>query len=127
MDIFLKHILQTGTITQVAITSCPWGHKLTSIVQDKPKNRLADVVNIVKNLNAENAELMDRVNELTEKVEHLEISNRKLTEKLAKMETIQKADIASIRTVIELMRRELEVTNPLAKLPEIALKLITTL
>lgn len=67
------------------------------------------MVNIVKNLNAENAELMDRVNELTEKVEHLEDSNRKLSDKLNKFETIQKADIASIRTVIELMRRELEV------------------
>ena len=52
---------------------------------------------------------MDRVNELTEKVEHLEDSNRKLSDKLNKFETIQKADIASIRTVIELMRRELEV------------------
>ena len=67
------------------------------------------MVNIVKNLNSENAELMDRVNELTEKVEHLEDSNRKLSDKLNKFETIQKADIASIRTVIELMRRELEV------------------
>ncbi|KAH9401295.1 TNF receptor-associated factor 4 [Tyrophagus putrescentiae] len=91
MDIFLKNALQNGTITQ-----------------DKPKNRLNDIVNIVKNLNAENAELMDRVNELTEKVEALEESNRRLTEKLSKHETVQKADIASIRTVIELMRKELE-------------------
>lgn len=68
-------------------------------------------MNIVKNLNAENAELMDRVNELTEKVEQLEQSNRKLNEKLNKYETIQKADIASIRTVIELMRKELEVSK----------------
>lgn len=67
-------------------------------------------MNIVKNLNAENAELMDRVNELTEKVEALEESNRRLNDKLSKHETIQKADIASIRTVIELMRKELEVT-----------------
>ena len=52
---------------------------------------------------------MDRVNELTEKVEALEESNRRLTEKLSKHETVQKADIASIRTVIELMRKELEV------------------
>ena len=79
--------------------------------QDKPKNRLADIVNIVKNLNAENAELMDRVNELTEKVEQLEENNRRLGEKLNKYETIQKADIASIRTVIELMRKELEVSS----------------
>lgn len=71
---------------------------------------MADVVNIVKNLNAENAELMDRVNELNDKVEALEDSNRRLTDKLAKYETIQKADIASIRTVIELMRKELEVS-----------------
>lgn len=68
------------------------------------------MVNIVKNLNAENAELMDRVNELNDKVEALEDSNRRLTDKLAKYETIQKADIASIRTVIELMRKELEVS-----------------
>lgn len=67
-------------------------------------------MNIVKNLNAENAELMDRVNELTEKVEALEESNRRLNDKLSKHETVQKADIASIRTVIELMRKELEVT-----------------
>ena len=93
MDIFVKHILQTGTITQ-----------------DKPpRNRLADVVNIVKNLNAENAELMDRVNELSLKVEHLEETNRRLNDRLIKFETIQKADMASIRTVIELMRKELEV------------------
>lgn len=78
-------------------------------MQDKPKNRLADVVNIVKNLNAENAELMDRVNELTDKVEQLEEGNRRLNDKLHKYETIQKADMASIRTVIELMRKELEV------------------
>ncbi|KAJ6219402.1 hypothetical protein RDWZM_005214 [Blomia tropicalis] len=91
MDIFLKNLLQTGTITQ-----------------DKPKNRLADVVNIVKNLNAENAELMDRVNELSEKVDKLEQTNRKLSDRVNKYETIQKADIASIRTVIELMRKELE-------------------
>ena len=68
------------------------------------------MVNIVKNLNAENAELMDRVNELTEKVEQLEESNRRLNDKLNKYETIQKADMASIRTVIELMRKELEVS-----------------
>ncbi|OTF69024.1 hypothetical protein BLA29_010692 [Euroglyphus maynei] len=92
MDIFVKHILQTGTITQ-----------------DKPqRNRLADVVNIVKNLNAENADLMDRVNELSLKVETLEETNRRLNDRLIKFETIQKADMASIRTVIELMRKELE-------------------
>lgn len=66
-------------------------------------------MNIVKNLNAENAELMDRVNELNVKVEQLETSNKKLNDRLAKYETIEKADIASIRTVIELMRKELEV------------------
>jgi len=71
-------------------------------------------VNIVKNLNAENAELMDRVNELSDKVEQLEESNRRLSDKLNKYETIQKADIASIKTVIELMRKELEVTNDTA-------------
>lgn len=67
------------------------------------------MVNIVKNLNAENAELMDRVNELSEKVDKLEQTNRKLSDRVNKYETIQKADIASIRTVIELMRKELEV------------------
>ena len=67
------------------------------------------MVNIVKNLNAENAELLDRVNELTGKVEVLEESNRRLSDRINKFETIQKADIASIRTVIELLRKELEV------------------
>lgn len=52
---------------------------------------------------------MDRVNELTDKVEQLEEGNRRLNDKLHKYETIQKADMASIRTVIELMRKELEV------------------
>ena len=92
MDIFLKNALQNGTITQ-----------------DKPKNRLADVVNIVKNLNAENAELMDRVNELATKVDVLEEQNRKLTDRVLKFESLQKADVASTRAVIELMRKELEV------------------
>lgn len=81
------------------------------INQDKPKNRLPDLINIVKNLNAENADLMERVNDLSFKVEHLEEVNRKLNEKLIKYETIQKADMASIRTVIELMRKELEVSS----------------
>lgn len=65
----------------------------------------------MKNLNAENADLMERVNDLSFKVEHLEDVNRKLNEKLIKYETIQKADMASIRTVIELMRKELEVSS----------------
>lgn len=78
-------------------------------MKDKPKNRLADVVNIVKNLNAENAELMDRVNEFSDKVEQLEETNIKLVERLNKFEAVHRAEMTSIRTVIELMRKELEV------------------
>ncbi len=64
----------------------------------------------MKNLNSENAELTERVNELTEKVETLQSSNKTLMEQLVKLETIQKADIASMRTLIEVMRKELEVS-----------------
>ncbi|XP_054164621.1 TNF receptor-associated factor 4-like [Oppia nitens] len=91
MDIVIKHILQSNT---------PNG--------GQAKNRLADVVQIVKNLNTENSELTDRANELSERVEALETTNKSLTEQLTKLETIQKADIASMRTVIELLRKELE-------------------
>jgi CHASE3 domain sensor protein len=64
----------------------------------------------VKNLNSEYAEMTDRVNELTEKVETLQSSNKTLMEQLVKLETVQKADIASMRTLIEVMRKELEVS-----------------
>ena len=67
----------------------------------------------MKNLNGENAELTDRVNELTERVESLEANNKTLTEQLAKLETIQKADIASMKTLIEVLRKELEVNDSL--------------
>lgn len=71
------------------------------------------MVQIVKNLHNENAELTDRVNELTERVETLETTNKTLTEQLAKLEAIQKADIASMRTLIEVLRTELEVNYSL--------------
>ncbi len=64
----------------------------------------------MKNLNSEYAEMTDRVNELTEKVETLQSSNKTLMEQLVKLETVQKADIASMRTLIEVMRKELEVS-----------------
>ncbi len=54
--------------------------------------------------------MTDRVNELTEKVETLQSSNKTLMEQLVKLETVQKADIASMRTLIEVMRKELEVS-----------------
>ncbi len=68
----------------------------------------------MKNLNSENAELTERVNELTEKVETLQSSNKTLMEQLVKLETVQKADIASMRTLIEVMRKELEVSQTLS-------------
>ncbi|CAG2171733.1 unnamed protein product [Oppiella nova] len=99
MDIILKYILQNNNING----------------QDKSKNRMADVVQIVKNLNSENSELTDRVNELSERVESLETTNKSLTEQLTKLETIQKADIASMRTLIEVLRKELEVIEAFKK------------
>ncbi|CAG2104050.1 unnamed protein product [Medioppia subpectinata] len=96
MDIILKYILQNNNINGQ---------------QDKSKNRMADVVQIVKNLNSENSELTDRVNELCERVESLEATNKTLTEQLTKLETIEKADIASMRTLIEVLRTELENRN----------------
>jgi len=60
-------------------------------------------------LNNENELLKERTNELTEKVESLASGNKALKDQLNKLETTHKADMASMKTLVEVLRKEIEV------------------
>jgi len=52
--------------------------------------------------------MKERINELTEKVGSLENGNKTLRDQLCKIENTHRADVASLKTLVEVLRKEIE-------------------